>query len=68
MTAVPLALTQGDPAGIGPELTLKAWLARDEAELSLRDLGAMVRDVCVGMLTSAVQQPASTQQQHAEQW
>ena len=24
----PLALTQGDPAGIGPELTLKAWLGR----------------------------------------
>lgn len=25
----PLALTQGDPAGIGAEITLKAWLARD---------------------------------------
>ena len=25
---LPLALTQGDPAGIGPELALKAWLAR----------------------------------------
>lgn len=25
----PLILTQGDPAGIGPELALKAWLARD---------------------------------------
>ncbi len=25
--AAPLALTQGDPAGIGPELTLKAWHA-----------------------------------------
>jgi 4-hydroxythreonine-4-phosphate dehydrogenase len=24
----PLALTMGDPAGIGPEITLKAWLAR----------------------------------------
>src|SRR5205807_1010290 len=23
---LPLALTQGDPSGIGPELTLKAWL------------------------------------------
>ncbi|HEY4848876.1 MAG TPA: 4-hydroxythreonine-4-phosphate dehydrogenase, partial [Methylocella sp.] len=22
----PLGLTQGDPSGIGPELTLKAWL------------------------------------------
>ncbi len=29
----PLALTQGDPAGIGPELALKAWLARDELSL-----------------------------------
>ncbi|GGH21604.1 4-hydroxythreonine-4-phosphate dehydrogenase [Alsobacter metallidurans] len=25
----PLILTQGDPAGIGPEIALKAWLARD---------------------------------------
>jgi 4-hydroxythreonine-4-phosphate dehydrogenase len=24
----PLIVTQGDPAGIGPEITLKAWLAR----------------------------------------
>lgn len=29
----PLLLTQGDPAGIGPELTLKAWLQRAEASL-----------------------------------
>ncbi len=27
--APPLAITMGDPAGIGPELLLKAWLARD---------------------------------------
>nr|WP_255616645.1 4-hydroxythreonine-4-phosphate dehydrogenase PdxA [Microvirga puerhi] len=26
-------MTQGDPAGIGPELTLKAWLQRKEARL-----------------------------------
>ena len=25
---LPLALTQGDPSGIGPEIALKAWLAR----------------------------------------
>jgi 4-hydroxythreonine-4-phosphate dehydrogenase len=25
----PLVLTQGDPAGIGPEIALKAWLQRD---------------------------------------
>lgn len=27
----PLLLTQGDPAGIGPELALRAWLRRSEA-------------------------------------
>jgi 4-hydroxythreonine-4-phosphate dehydrogenase len=26
---LPLALTQGDPAGIGPELALKAWMQRE---------------------------------------
>ncbi|MCO5093233.1 4-hydroxythreonine-4-phosphate dehydrogenase PdxA [Bosea sp. (in: a-proteobacteria)] len=34
MPAKPLALTQGDPAGIGPELTLRAWLERRERALS----------------------------------
>ncbi len=29
----PLLLTQGDPAGIGPELTLKVWLQRNETTL-----------------------------------
>lgn len=29
----PLLLTQGDPAGIGPELSLRAWLDRDRAAL-----------------------------------
>lgn len=29
----PLLLTQGDPAGIGPELTLQAWLRRDQERL-----------------------------------
>jgi 4-hydroxythreonine-4-phosphate dehydrogenase len=29
----PLLLTQGDPAGIGPELSLRAWLERDRAAL-----------------------------------
>lgn len=33
MSALPLALTQGDPAGIGPELTLRAWLEREERGL-----------------------------------
>lgn len=30
---LPLALTQGDPSGIGPELTLKAYAARRDAGL-----------------------------------
>lgn len=34
MPSKPLALTQGDPAGIGPELTLLAWLQRVERGLS----------------------------------
>jgi 4-hydroxythreonine-4-phosphate dehydrogenase len=29
----PLALTQGDPAGIGPEISLRAWLMRTAAGL-----------------------------------
>ncbi|MGV8939769.1 MAG: 4-hydroxythreonine-4-phosphate dehydrogenase PdxA [Allorhizobium sp.] len=29
-TARPLALTQGDPAGIGPDITLSAWLGRKD--------------------------------------
>lgn len=33
LPALPLALTQGDPAGIGPELTLRAWLEREVREM-----------------------------------
>jgi len=33
LPAKPLALTQGDPAGVGPELTLRAWLERRERAL-----------------------------------
>ncbi len=29
--AVPLAVTMGEPAGIGPEITVKAWQTRREA-------------------------------------
>src|SRR5687767_6492320 len=29
----PLALTLGEPAGIGPDITLAAWLRRDELAL-----------------------------------
>src|ERR1700761_2239021 len=31
--AEPLALTSGDPAGIGPDITIKAWLLRGELKL-----------------------------------
>jgi 4-hydroxythreonine-4-phosphate dehydrogenase len=31
--AKPLALTSGEPAGIGPDITIKAWLRRSELEL-----------------------------------
>jgi 4-hydroxythreonine-4-phosphate dehydrogenase len=31
--ALPLAVTQGEPSGIGPEIILKAWLSRHEAGL-----------------------------------
>ncbi|PXW61542.1 4-hydroxythreonine-4-phosphate dehydrogenase [Chelatococcus asaccharovorans] len=31
--ALPLALTQGDPAGIGPEIAMKAWLRRKSEAL-----------------------------------
>jgi 4-hydroxythreonine-4-phosphate dehydrogenase len=32
--AKPLALTSGEPAGIGPDITIKAWLRRNEERLS----------------------------------
>lgn len=32
--ATPIALTLGDPCGIGPEITLRAWAARGDAGLS----------------------------------
>ena len=33
-TLPPLALSQGDPAGIGPDITLRAWLSRKDTGLS----------------------------------
>ena len=33
MTDAPLAVSLGDPAGVGPELIAAAWAARDEEEL-----------------------------------
>src|SRR3954470_12905346 len=45
--AKPLALTLGEPAGIGPDITIKAWLRRDELRLPpfylLGDRGFMAR-------------------------
>jgi 4-hydroxythreonine-4-phosphate dehydrogenase len=45
--AKPLALTSGEPAGIGPDITLKAWLRRDELKLPafywLGDVASMER-------------------------
>jgi 4-hydroxythreonine-4-phosphate dehydrogenase len=32
-TTLALAVTQGEPSGIGPEITLKAWLSRHDAGL-----------------------------------
>src|SRR5215213_5060075 len=31
--AKPLALTSGEPAGVGPDITIEAWLRRDELRL-----------------------------------
>ena len=31
--AKPLALTSGEPAGVGPDITLEAWLRRKELKL-----------------------------------
>ena len=31
--ARPLALTSGEPAGIGPDITINAWLRRNELQL-----------------------------------
>ena len=60
--AKPLALTSGEPAGIGPDITIKAWLLRNELKLPAfyllgdRDhlarrakaLGIKVEVACVG--------------------
>ena len=43
--ALPLAVTMGDPAGIGIEITLKAWLRRQALRLSAFALYADPADV-----------------------
>ena len=63
----PLAMTMGDPAGIGPELTLKAWLRRREVAApffviadpaALRDLNRRLR-LDVPIASVAPQQAAA---------
>jgi 4-hydroxythreonine-4-phosphate dehydrogenase len=43
----PLALTIGEPAGVGPDITIDAWLARDVADVPafifVGDRGALLR-------------------------
>ena len=41
----PIALTMGDPAGIGGELTLRAWLARGKREPVRPSLSWMIPHV-----------------------
>jgi len=60
----PLALTMGEPAGIAPEITLNAWVARTTASLPCffvvgdpalyRALGAPVREIGQASDTAAV--------------
>src|SRR6185437_13235841 len=65
----PLALTLGDPAGIGPDITLLAWQARQretippfvllgDAEVVAARARALGLDVPVGMLDDAREAPA----------
>ncbi|CAA9315316.1 MAG: 4-hydroxythreonine-4-phosphate dehydrogenase [uncultured Microvirga sp.] len=47
-----LALTQGDPAGIGPEITLRAWMERDARGLppfAVLSDPAFLRDIAAGL-------------------
>ena len=61
----PLALTLGDPAGVGPELILRAWLARNASEAAFfaiadpRALDALARRL--GLAVPIVEvEPAGT--------
>ncbi len=61
MSRAPLLVTQGDPSGIGPEVTLKAWLARNnqthpffvlgDAALFERQAAALKLDVPVARVS-----------------
>jgi 4-hydroxythreonine-4-phosphate dehydrogenase len=62
--ALPLAITMGEPAGIGGELSLKAWLARkpsDRPFLVLDDaarLAALARDLDLDVPLREISRPA----------
>jgi 4-hydroxythreonine-4-phosphate dehydrogenase len=52
VNTIPLLLTQGDPAGIGPEIALKAWLRRhSEALAPFAFLGSISQLQRVAQLT-----------------
>ena len=60
----PLAVSMGDPAGIGPEITLRAWLERNERGLDPfvvyadRDvLGERARHLGLAVPLTTVQTP-----------
>ena len=67
MTALPLAVTMGEPAGVGGELTLKAWLARDNASrpfFALDDparLATLARDLGLDVAIKEIGRPAEAQ-------
>ena len=62
--SLPLAVTMGEPAGVGGELTLKAWLARNAASrpfLALDDparLAALARDLGLEVAIREIGRPA----------
>ncbi len=63
----PLALTMGDPAGIGGELTLRAWLALRGTELCFvalddpRRLTALARELRLDVPVGEVDRPESAE-------
>lgn len=68
MAALPLAVSMGDPAGIGPEIAVRAWLGRTPLTppfYLIADAGAVARAVArlgvvcpVGVIGSPSQAPA----------
>ena len=64
MTLLPLAVTMGEPAGIGGELSLKAWLAArpvDRPFFVLDDaarLASLARDLRLDVPVRAISEPA----------